>query len=47
MGEKYPAYEQGAANSGPNNGHPEVTEEDDSEEIVYKPPFQGRVKGGD
>ena len=46
MGEKYPVYEQGA-NSGPNNAHPEVTKEDDDEELVYKPPFLGRLKGGD
>ena len=46
MGEKYPAYEQGA-NSGPHNAHHEVTEEDDDEEIVYKTPFLGRLKGGD
>ncbi|TMX05217.1 hypothetical protein EJD97_000961 [Solanum chilense] len=44
-GEKYPAYEQGAANSGPDNAHLEVIEEDDSEEIVYKLPFLGRLKG--
>ena len=35
-GGKYLARDQGADNSGP--GH-EVTEEDDEEEIVYKPPF--------
>ena len=46
MGKKYPASEQGA-NSGPNNAHPEVTKEDDDEELVYKPPFLGRLKGGD
>ena len=44
-GGKYPAYEQGAANSGPDNAHLEVIEEDDGEEIVYKPPFLGRLKG--
>ena len=31
MGGKYPAYEQGAANSGPDNAHPKVTKEDDGE----------------
>ncbi|TMW86097.1 hypothetical protein EJD97_021959 [Solanum chilense] len=46
MGEKYPVYEQGA-NSGPDNAHPEVTKEDDDEEIIYKPPFLGRLKEGD
>ncbi|TMX02960.1 hypothetical protein EJD97_019109 [Solanum chilense] len=46
MGKKYPVYEQGAK-SGPDNAHPEATEEDDDEEIVYKPPFLGRLKGGD
>ena len=45
MGGKYPAYEQGVANSGPDKAHPEVTEEDDGEEIVYKPPFLGHLKG--
>ena len=43
MGKKYPVYEQGA-NSGPDNAHPEVTEEDDGEEIVYNPPFLVRLK---
>ena len=46
MGKKYPAYEQGS-NSNPNNAHPKVTENEDDEEIVYKPPFLGRLKGGD
>ncbi|KAK4724719.1 hypothetical protein R3W88_027498 [Solanum pinnatisectum] len=32
------------ANSGPEDTHPGVTEEDIGEEIVYKPPFQGRWK---
>ena len=45
MGEKYTVYEQGA-NNGPDNAHPEVTEEDDEEEIIFKPPFLGRLKGG-
>ncbi|TMW81839.1 hypothetical protein EJD97_007640 [Solanum chilense] len=45
LGGKYLAYEQGEANSGPDKAHPEVTEEDDGEEIVYKPPFLGRLKG--
>ena len=35
-GGKYLARDQGADNSGPDR---EVTEEDDEEEIVYKPPF--------
>ena len=35
-GGKYLARDQGADNSGPGR---EVTEEDDEEEIVYKPPF--------
>ena len=35
-GGKYLARDQGADNSGP--GH-EMIEEDDEEEIVYKPPF--------
>ncbi|TMW91815.1 hypothetical protein EJD97_013851 [Solanum chilense] len=43
---KYPIYEQGA-NSGPDNAYPEATEKDDEEEIVYKPPFLGHLKGGD
>ncbi|KAK4707910.1 hypothetical protein R3W88_028835 [Solanum pinnatisectum] len=30
------------ANSGPEDTHPGATEEDTGEEIVYKPPFQGR-----
>ena len=46
MREKYPVYEQGA-NGGPNNAHPGATGEDDNEEIVYKPPFLCRLKGGD
>ena len=35
-GRKYLACEQGADNNGPDN---ELIEEDDEEEIVYKPPF--------
>ena len=35
-GRKYLAHDQGANHSGPGR---EVTEEDDEEEIVYKPPF--------
>ena len=35
-GGKYLARDQGADNSGPGR---EVIEEDDEEEIVYKPPF--------
>ena len=46
IGEKFHAYEQGPANSGPDNAHPEVTEEDDDKKMVYKPPFLGRLKGG-
>ena len=46
MGKKYPVYEQGA-NSGPDNAHPEATEKDDDEKIIYKPPSLGRLKGGD
>ena len=38
-GGKYIACEQGADNNGPENGNPKLTEEDDEEEIVYKPPF--------
>ncbi|TMW97704.1 hypothetical protein EJD97_005116 [Solanum chilense] len=43
---KYPIYEQGS-NTGPKNAHPEVNEEDDDKEIVYKPPFLGHLKRGD
>ncbi|TMW83237.1 hypothetical protein EJD97_002420 [Solanum chilense] len=43
MGEKYPVYEQGDK-SGPNNAHPEATEENDDEEIIYKHPFLGTLK---
>ena len=46
MGKKYPVYEQGS-NNGPDNAHPEATEEEDDEEIVYKPPVLGHLKGGD
>ena len=46
-GGKYLTYEQGSANSGLDNAHPEVTEEDDDEEMVYKPPFLGHLKEGD
>ena len=46
MREKHPAYKQGA-NSGPNKTHPKATEEDEDEEVVYKLPFLGRLKGGD
>ena len=44
MNGKYPICEQGAFNSGPDNAHPKLTVEDDSEEIIYKPPFLGRSK---
>ena len=47
MGGKYPAYGQGPANSGSDKAHREISEEDDGEEIVYKPPFLGHIKGGD
>ncbi|TMX01452.1 hypothetical protein EJD97_024472 [Solanum chilense] len=43
-GGKYLACEQGADNNGPDN---ELTDEDDEEEIVYKPPFPDRLKGGE
>ena len=46
MGKKYPINEQGA-NNGPDNVYPEATEEDEDEEIIYTPPFLGRLKGGD
>ncbi|TMX02339.1 hypothetical protein EJD97_021943 [Solanum chilense] len=46
MGEKYPVYEQGA-NTGPDNACPEANEEDQVEEIIYKAPFLGLLKGGD
>ena len=46
MHKKYPVYEKGA-NTGPDNAHLGVTGEDDDEEIVYKPPFLGRLKGRD
>ena len=45
MGGKYPAYEQGAANSGPYKAQLEVIEENDGEEIIYKPSLLGRIKG--
>ncbi|XP_015064647.1 uncharacterized protein LOC107009834 [Solanum pennellii] len=38
MGEKYPVYKQGP-NIGPDNANLEATEEEDDEEIIYKPPF--------
>ncbi|TMX02568.1 hypothetical protein EJD97_021074, partial [Solanum chilense] len=43
---KYPVYEQGT-NNDLDNAHPEATGEDNEEEIIYKPPFLGRLKGGD
>ncbi|TMW93006.1 hypothetical protein EJD97_012304 [Solanum chilense] len=46
MGEKYPVCEK-EAGSGSDNAHPEATEEDDDKEIFCKPPFLGRIKGGD
>ena len=33
MGGEYPVYEQGEANSGPDNAHREVSEENDGKEI--------------
>uniref|UniRef100_M1DES5 Uncharacterized protein n=1 Tax=Solanum tuberosum TaxID=4113 RepID=M1DES5_SOLTU len=35
------------ANSGPKDTNPGDTEEDVNEEIIYMPPFLGRLKGGD
>ncbi|KAH0663233.1 hypothetical protein KY284_028164 [Solanum tuberosum] len=35
------------ANSGPKDTHPGATEEDVDEEIIYMPPFLGRLKRGD
>ena len=46
MRKKFPVYEQGY-NSGPDNTNPEASEEDDDEEIIYKPPFLGHLKVGD
>ena len=46
MGEKCRVHEK-EAKSGPYNAHPDATEEDNYEEIVYEPPFLGRLKGGD
>ena len=46
MCKKCLVYEKGA-NSGPDNTHLGETGEDDDEEIVYRPPFLGRLKGGD
>uniref|UniRef100_M1AEV4 Uncharacterized protein n=1 Tax=Solanum tuberosum TaxID=4113 RepID=M1AEV4_SOLTU len=34
-------------NSGPEDTHPGATEEDVDDEIIYMPPFLGRLKGGD
>ena len=44
-GRKYPIYYQGAANSGPYKAQLEVIEENDGEEIIYKPSLLGRIKG--
>ena len=41
-GGTYLACKQGADNNGPDN---ELTEEDDDEEIIYRPPFPDRLKG--
>ena len=38
--------EQGAS-GGPNDTHPGATVENAEEEIIYKPPFVGRMRGGD
>ena len=46
ISKKYPFYEQGA-NTGPENAHPKVNEEDDDKEIIYKPPFLGHLKRGE
>ncbi|TMW81921.1 hypothetical protein EJD97_007382, partial [Solanum chilense] len=46
MCKKCPVYEQGT-NNDLNNVHPKAIGEDDDEEIVYKPPFLGRLKGGE
>uniref|UniRef100_M1DE18 Uncharacterized protein n=1 Tax=Solanum tuberosum TaxID=4113 RepID=M1DE18_SOLTU len=35
------------ANNGPEDTHPGATEEYADEEIIYMPPFLGRLKGGD
>ncbi|KAH0755082.1 hypothetical protein KY290_025352 [Solanum tuberosum] len=35
------------ANSGPEDTHPGATGEDTDEDIIYTPPFLGRLKGGD
>uniref|UniRef100_M1DNZ5 Integrase core domain containing protein n=1 Tax=Solanum tuberosum TaxID=4113 RepID=M1DNZ5_SOLTU len=35
------------ANNGPQDTHPGATEEDVDEDIIYMPPFLGRLKGGD
>ncbi|TMW87827.1 hypothetical protein EJD97_019420 [Solanum chilense] len=45
MDRKHPACEQRATNSGFDDAHLELVEEDDGEKIVYKPPFLGRLKG--
>jgi len=41
-GGKYLACKQGVDNNGPDN---ELTEDDDDEEIIYRPPFPDRLKG--
>lgn len=46
MREKYFVYEQ-EANDGPEDTHPGATGEDSGEEIIYKLPFLGRLRGGD
>ena len=46
IGKRYLIYKQ-ETNSGPDNTHPKASEEDDDEEIVYKPLFLGHLKGGD
>uniref|UniRef100_M1CMG0 Uncharacterized protein n=1 Tax=Solanum tuberosum TaxID=4113 RepID=M1CMG0_SOLTU len=41
---KYPFFHQEATNSGPEGTGPESVEEELEEEIVYRPPFKGRLK---
>ncbi|KAL3356404.1 hypothetical protein AABB24_017208 [Solanum stoloniferum] len=45
--EKYSFFNQEANISGPEGTEPEAVEEEPEEEIVYRPPFQGRLKEGD
>uniref|UniRef100_M1B3G1 Uncharacterized protein n=1 Tax=Solanum tuberosum TaxID=4113 RepID=M1B3G1_SOLTU len=43
---KHSFFSQEATNSEPKGARPEVTEEDTGEEIVYRPPLQGRWNKG-